>query len=159
MPRKRITLPKDIDELFERGDLAELTAVFDRCALDATTGSSKSTALAQDKCPDDLARWLVAQGADIEFPSRYGLTPLMSRASFGSVTVLLDLGANVEAAGPSGTALHRAAEAGNVQNIDMLIAAGAAVDAHGQGRMTLSSTLSSERATLASSGLSKSPIG
>jgi len=62
---KKKTLPKDFEPMLERGSLAELKAVFDVCELDARGGYSKQTALAFDKCPDDLARWLVAQGADL----------------------------------------------------------------------------------------------
>lgn len=77
---KRKTLPTDFELLLERGTMAELKAVFDVCELNARGGYSKETALAFDKCPDDLARWLAAQGADLSATDTWGNTPLHSRA-------------------------------------------------------------------------------
>src|SRR5664279_2542604 len=76
----RKTLPKDFESLLEKGTMAELKAVFDVCEIDARGGYSKQTALAYDKCPDDLARWLVAQGADLSATDTWGNTPLHQRA-------------------------------------------------------------------------------
>lgn len=97
--RKRTTLPKDFDEQLEHASLGELMAVFDTCQLEATGGYGKRTALGFYNCPDELVRWLVAQGADIDARDRYQRTALHHRSSSwkGGVDLLLDLGADLEA--------------------------------------------------------------
>jgi ankyrin repeat protein len=129
---KRKTLPKDFEELLKTGDLAKLQAVFDACDVDARGGYAKQTALAFHQCPDTLARWLVAQGADLSAADTWGNTPLHRRAAdwHGDIAVLLELGADVHAAGRSiGTPLHAAADPKHAEHARLLIAAGANVDA------------------------------
>ncbi len=136
---KRKTLPKDFEELLEKADLATLQAVFDKCELDARGGYAKQTALAFDRCPDELARWLVSRGADLAAPDGWRNTPLHSRARSyrSSVEVLLELGADVNATGPSvGTPLHAAADSINPPNAARLVAHGAQVDARNQQGLT-----------------------
>lgn len=133
MAKKRKTLPKDFEEMLKTSNLADLQAVFAACELDARGGYAKQTALAFDECPDELARWLVAQGADVNAEDLYGQTPLHARAGDwqGRLDVLLELGADVHAGeGGRGTPLHRAATAGRVAHARQLIAHGARVDAH-----------------------------
>lgn len=136
---KRKTLPKDFEDLLKAGDVEALRAVFDRCELDARGGYSKQSALAYHDCPDELARWLVEQGADLEARDQWGETPLQSRARSwrGRILILLDLGADVhrgERAG--GTPLHSAAGAHNDENARLLLARGARVDALDKGGFT-----------------------
>ncbi|MDR0242735.1 MAG: ankyrin repeat domain-containing protein [Burkholderia sp.] len=81
MPKAKKKLPpKDFDALLDEGDLATLQAVFDTCDVNARGGASKRTALSFDRCPDDLARWLVAPGADIGAADAYGNTALHAAA-------------------------------------------------------------------------------
>ena len=132
MAKKKKLLPKDFEELLKQGDLARLKAVFDSCELDARGGVFKQTALAFDLCPDDLARWLVAEGADLSAGDSYGDTPLHARARSwrGRLAVLLELGADVNRGeGERGTPLHGAADGCHLDNVRQLIAAGARVDA------------------------------
>lgn len=63
MAKKKKMLPKNINDLIEDADIAALKAVYDTCELDARGGSSKRTALSLFQIPDELTRWLVAQGA------------------------------------------------------------------------------------------------
>jgi len=137
---KKKTLPKDFRELLEKGDVAQLKAVFDTCEVDARVSyGDKETALAFFACPPELARWLVAQGADIAAVDIHGNTPLHKHAgSFrGLLPLLIELGADVNAPTGSGaTALHLAAENQNASNARMLIEAGAKVDAPNRSGMT-----------------------
>lgn len=133
MPKaKKKLLPKDFDTLLKAGDIAALKAVFDACELDARGGYGKQTALAFRDCPDELARWLVGQGADIEARDAYGRTPLHEHAGSwqGRVEVLLDLGADIQAQDTEGdTPLHKAARSGNAGAVGVLLARGARADA------------------------------
>jgi hypothetical protein len=136
---KRNALPKDFEELLKTGDLAKLEAVFDACDVDARGGYAKRTALAFDDCPDALARWLVAKGADLSATDASGSTPLHCRARSwrGSVAMLLELGADVHSTSASiGTPLHAAADGKRAENARLLLAAGANVDAKNDDRLT-----------------------
>jgi hypothetical protein len=130
-PRKRL-LPKNFEELLEKGELSELKEVFEACDLNARGGYGKQTALAFDECPDELAQWLVAQGADLSAADTWGNTPLHSRARSrkGRIQVLLELGADVNSSSASiGTPLHAASSSHNVENALLLLERGALVDA------------------------------
>jgi hypothetical protein len=135
---KRKTLPKDFEELLKKGDLATLQAVFDGCDVDARGGPGKHTALAFPECPDELARWLVERGADLSATDTWGNTPLHKRARAwsGTIAVLLELGAEVEATASIGTPLHAAADSKHAQNAGLLIRAGARVDAKNKEGLT-----------------------
>ncbi|NYG58682.1 hypothetical protein BJ980_001605 [Nocardioides daedukensis] len=129
MAKKRKTLPADFRDLLETGDLAALQAVFDKCELDARGGYSKTTALGFADCPDDLARWLVGQGLDVDTSSlRDQRTPLHERASgWRSIAVLIELGADVNVRDSQGsTPMHAAAMVPH--NLEALISGGAEVD-------------------------------
>ncbi|WJH39392.1 ankyrin repeat domain-containing protein [Aliirhizobium terrae] len=82
-PKKKKTLPKDFEALLEAGDVAAVRAVFDTCDVNAYGGATKRTALAFNDLPDEVARWLVENGADISAPDSYGETPLHHRADRG----------------------------------------------------------------------------
>jgi len=136
---RRKTLPKDFESLLENATMAELKAIFHVCEIDARGGYSKQTALAFDKCPDDLARWLVAQGADLSATDTWGNTPLHSRAGSrrSSIDVLLALGADVNNASSSiGTPLHAAADSHNATHARLLLQHGAGVNDRNQERLT-----------------------
>ena len=131
MAKKRKTLPKDFKELLTNGDIGKLIEVFDKCELNAYENYSKKTALGFDKCPDELAKWLVDNGADIQANDRWGRTPLhnRSRSIFGNIKSLLDLGAKVNDKGDCHeTPLHSAALSHNVSNTKILIDYGADIN-------------------------------
>ncbi|RFS22699.1 ankyrin repeat domain-containing protein [Chitinophaga silvatica] len=131
MAKKKITLPKDFEELLSKGDLQELKEVFNKCEIDARGGYGKQTALAYDNCPHSLAKWLVEQGANLEATDTWGNTALhnRSRSYFGNIESLLELGADVNNGGSSvGTPLHAAADSHNVENTKLLLAHGAKPD-------------------------------
>ncbi|MCD6048689.1 MAG: hypothetical protein K0Q55_92 [Verrucomicrobia bacterium] len=136
---KRKTLPKDIKSLLEKATIAELKAVFETCEIDARGGYGKQTALALDECPDDLARWLVAQGADLSATDTWGNTPLHERARSrrGSIEVLLALGADVHSTSSSiGTPLHAAAASYHAAHARLLLQYGARVDELNKERLS-----------------------
>lgn len=147
--RKRKTLPKDFGELLEQSSLAELVTVFDACELEAIGGYSKSTALGFYNCPDELVRWLVEQGADIDARDTYQRTALHHRSSswLGGVDLLLDLGADIEAQDYQGdTPLHAAAKRHKAAAIAALIRRGANIDARSrQGHNVLHIALATTR--------------
>ena len=119
--------------------IAELKAVFDVCEIDARGGPGKQTALAFDKCPDDLARWLVAQGADLSATDTWGNTPLHDRAQSrrSSIDVLLELGADINRASSSiGTPLHAAANSHNATHARLLLQHGARADERNKEQLT-----------------------
>lgn len=128
--KKKATLPKDFDEIVESKNSEKIISVFEACDVNAKGGYSKQTALAFDLLPDDVARWLVSNGADINAPDMRNNTPLHSRAVSGrsSMKVLLELGANVHSKNTyEYTPLHTAAQSHNVANTKLLIAYGANV--------------------------------
>ncbi|MBP2298981.1 ankyrin repeat domain-containing protein [Azospirillum picis] len=138
---KRKTLPKDFESLLKTGDVEALKAVFDGCDVNARGGVFKQTALAFNDCPDELARWLVDNGADCSAPDSYGDTPLHSRSGHwqGRIQILLDLGADVHSGeNGRGTPLHKAAAVGNRRAVELLLEHGARVDAlDGSGQTPL----------------------
>lgn len=130
--QKRKTLPKNFGDMLETAPLDELIAVFSVCDLEATGGYGKSTALGFYNCPDALAEWLVAQGANIDAVDTYRRTPLHHRSASwkGGVDLLLSLGADIEARDCRGyTPLHAAAESHKSGSVRALALKGADRDA------------------------------
>jgi hypothetical protein len=130
--KKKKRLPSDFEALLDTGDLPALQAVFDTCDVNARGGFEKQTALAFYNCPEQLARWLVAHGADLGAGDARGETPLHARANRrqAKVDVLLELGADVNATDSSQqTPLHAAAFRMNVDAVAKLLARGPVVDA------------------------------
>lgn len=110
MARKRKTLPNDFEELLKSGDLEALKKVYEECEVAAyERRGCKRTALHFRDCPDELARWLVDRGLDVDTRDYAGNTPLYWRVIWGGVDVLLELGADVNARNNYGyTPLHNA---------------------------------------------------
>jgi len=139
MAKKRKTLPKNFQELIDAKDIPALKAVFDVCEIDAYDGANRETALHYYNVPDEFARWVVAQGLDINVRDHYERTPLHRQAIVGSdsVNVLLELGADVHAKDKydSDTPLHMAAEH-HEATVRTLIAHGADVNAKNNAGIT-----------------------
>jgi ankyrin repeat protein len=140
MAKKKKTLPKNFYELIKENNIDNLKIVFDTCELDARGGYGKSTALSFFNIPDELVRWMVEKGADIEAVDIYERTALHCRtmARSGNITVLLELGANVNAIDKYGdTPLHFAAGSSfNVSSVEKLIAYGADANAFNTNKQT-----------------------
>ncbi|PWB28398.1 ankyrin repeat domain-containing protein [Flavobacterium sp. HTF] len=140
MAKKKKTLPKNFDELIEKKDIEALKAVFDTCELEARGGYGKSTALSFWSIPDELVRWLVQNGADIEAVDIYKRTALHQNAMIhtGKITTLLELGANVHAIDNYGdTPLHFATSSGfNADAVKKLIEYGADINSLNNSKQT-----------------------
>lgn len=140
MAKKRKTLPKNFKELIKENNIEELKNIFDSCELDARGGYGKTTALSFYKVPDELVRWLVENGADIEAKDPYGFTALhiRSRMLNGDITNLLELGANVKAIDRFGdTPLHLAAGVSfSSASVKKLIEYGAEINALNVNKQT-----------------------
>ncbi|MCU0352050.1 MAG: ankyrin repeat domain-containing protein [Flavobacterium sp.] len=125
MAKKKKTLPKNFDELIQENNIDNLKKVFDTCELDARGGYGKATALSFFNVPDELVRWLIENGADIEAVDDYKRTALHQHtmARSGKIAIFLELGANVNAVDNYGdTPLHFAAGSSfNVSSVKKLI--------------------------------------
>lgn len=129
--KKKITLPKNFEEILEKGNIEEAKAVFEQCDVNARGGYAKQSAIAFDKCPDDLARWLIERGADLHATDTWGNTPLHQRARSkrSSIQILIELGADLNSKSSSiGTPLHAAANSHNPASIRLLVDHGAKVN-------------------------------
>lgn len=130
--KKKQKLPKDFETLLKTHSVAELQTLFTTYDLNARGGYGDYPALAFSECPDELARWLVDQGADLHAENQYGETPLHARARHwrGQTEILLQLGADPNRGeGGRGTPLHEAADSFKPANVQQLLAHGAWVDA------------------------------
>ena len=82
MAKKRITLPKDFEEIMERNDISELAKVYETCDINAYERDwMKTPALCMYGISKEFIDSLVAHGADINIKNVYGDTPLMRQAS------------------------------------------------------------------------------
>lgn len=136
---KKKILPKNFEELLEKGDIEKLKSVFETCDINARGGYGKQTALAFDNCRHSLAKWLIKNGADIEATDTWGNTPLheRSRSRKGKIKNLIELGADVNSKTASiGTPLHAAADSHNYENIKILVEAGAKIDELNKAKLT-----------------------
>ena len=129
--KKRKTLPKEMKELLENGDIAALKEQFLRCDPNAVTGKYGSNIFSLTPLPREFAFWAKEQGADVNFKDHYGKTPVFNHASFwnGDVQLLIDLGAEVNVAQDDGTTpLHLAALCGRANAVKALLKAGVDVN-------------------------------
>ncbi|MEK4117314.1 ankyrin repeat domain-containing protein [Paenibacillus sp. FSL W8-0919] len=139
MGKKKKTLPRNFDELIDAGDIAALKEVFTKCEWDARGGYSKSTALSFFNIPDELVRWLVEQGADLNARDNYGRTALHKHAMSwnGNTELLIDLGADIEAADyQDETPLFAAASSFKSKSVHTLVTKGANINAKNKMRQT-----------------------
>lgn len=135
---KRKTLPTNFTEVLETGSFEAQKAVFDNCALDAyERGYSHDTALHQYAIKEELARYLVAEGLNINIQNAYGRTPLYTHSTVGAplVAVLLELGADVNLANNDGcTPLFTALANARVDTVKLLLEHGANINHKNQAK-------------------------
>jgi hypothetical protein len=122
-PKKK-NLPDDFAELLEVGDIKRLKKLFNKYDPNAVCGVDKRTALGVPNMPDELVRWLVAEGADVNARNGLGQTPLC--AGNVNIALLLELGADIEAKCMySYTPLHFAAARYEASSVRTLLEFGA----------------------------------
>ena len=135
MARKRKTLPKEFEDLVNAGDIDALKKVFDKCEMNVY-----SDALSFSNIPDELVRWLVTQGADINAKdATYGKTALHAHAGCwnGDITVFLELGADITLKNKYGkTPLQVAARSYNARCVEALVNQGADIFVVNEDGMT-----------------------
>ena len=127
--KKRVTLPKNFEELINNGDIEGLKALYEKCELNASYDGrfGKNTALHHANVPEELVRWLVGEGLDVNVENYYGRTPLYSHATLGrsSVKLFYDLGGDVEKTDRYGNApLHTAASFFHSDTVRFLVERG-----------------------------------
>lgn len=136
---KRKTLPKDFEQLVETGNEQEIKNVFEKCDINAYGGYNKGNAF-EFLISESMMRWLLEQGADINYVDTYGYTPLMYHAGHKNAeeqaVYLVNLGADifVTQGWNRETVLHKAVSAGCLNLVKCLLEAGAdatATDANG----------------------------
>ena len=130
MVRLRKTLPDGISDLLSGGDLEQISTALSRCEIGARSRDySRITVLHLTPCSDEVVRWLVERGEDINAEDRFGNRPLHCRVvgkEYRQIPLLLELGADVDAASHNGvTPLLRAASYCSLEAIDILLDSGA----------------------------------
>lgn len=139
MSKKIKTLPANFGELVKTNEISAIMEVFELCEWDALGGYSKGTALSFRQIPDEMVRWLVEQGADINAADKYKRTPLHAQAASwsGNIPLLLELGADLEALDyQNETPLHSAASSYRTQAVRDLVVHGANVHAANKRNIT-----------------------
>lgn len=123
-------LPYGILDLLKARNIEELKNVFSKCDPNAVayTGYNIFSLMPM---PREFAFWAKEQGADINFQNHYGRTPIFEIVRRdGDVPLLIELGADIEAADKNGfTPLHVAAASGSKKAVRTLLKAGAKIDA------------------------------
>ncbi len=129
--KKRVTLPKNFKELIESGNMEMLKKVYEECELYAYDDRySKNTALHHYDVPNELVRWLVEQGLDVNTENYYGRTALDRHATLGDDTVklLFELGGDIGKTDCYGNSpLHTAAVFFHPDTVRFLVENGADV--------------------------------
>lgn len=76
---KRKTLPKDFEQLVQTASDEDIKKVFGKCDINAYGGYNKGNAL-EFPLSEEMMRWLIGQGIDINYVDQYGYTPLLYHA-------------------------------------------------------------------------------
>jgi ankyrin repeat protein len=127
---KRKTLPKDFEQLVQTASDEDIKKVLGKCDINAYGGYNKGNAL-EFPLSEEMMRWLIGQGIDINYVDQYGYTPLLYHAgrmaSEKQAIALVKLGADITATQglDRETVMHVAVKTGNLELVKCLIQAGA----------------------------------
>ena len=75
---KRKTLPKDFEQLVQTASDEDIKKVLGKCDINAYGGYNKGNAL-EFPLSEEMMRWLIEQGIDINYVDQYGYTAALSR--------------------------------------------------------------------------------
>lgn len=127
---KEKTLPKDFEQLVQTASDEDIKKVLGKCDINAYGGYNKGNAL-EFPLSEEMMRWLIEQGIDINYVDQYGYTPLLYHAgrmsSEKQAIALVKLGADITATQglDRETVMHVAVKTGNLELVKCLIQAGA----------------------------------
>ncbi|WP_035789845.1 ankyrin repeat domain-containing protein [Butyrivibrio sp. XBB1001] len=132
--QKRKTLPKDIENYIS--DDEAVKAVFEKCDINAYGGYRKGNIFFY-KISENMIKWCLEQGADINYQDQFHSTALMehlgiaSKESEKQALLLIKNGADVNYVGGTtrDCALARAISSGHMEAVEALLAAGADLNA------------------------------
>lgn len=140
--KKRVTLPKEFGELIQTGDREKLKEIYQQCQLSAVYNGRylMYTALHHPMVPNELVRWLVEQGLNVNIENYYGRSPLYEQSAHGqcdTVKLLFELGADIEKPDRyKNRPLHAAANCFRVDAVRFLVEKGANVHAKNARKQT-----------------------
>ncbi len=127
---KRKTLPKDLEEYIT--DDEAVKAVFEKCDINAYGTYNKGNIFSY-LISEDMIKWCIEQGADINYIDRFGSTPLMHHLSYANkehekeALLLIANGADIHytAKMHKESAIFKAVQSKRIEAVEALIAAGA----------------------------------
>lgn len=127
---KRKTLPKDLEEYIT--DDEAVKAVFEKCDINAYGTYNKGNIFSY-LISEDMIKWCIEQGADINYIDRFGSTPLMRHLSYANkehekeALLLIANGADIHYTDKmyKESAIFKAVQSKRIEAIETLIAAGA----------------------------------
>ena len=122
-------LPENFLSILSSRGMAGLKSVFQTCSLEATLSYGQTAVFYAQRMSEEMMRWLVEQGADINAVNKWGETSLhniISHLAFEgqlqTVDLLIRLGADIHAVTPDGdTPLHYAAKWGHLSIVEKLV--------------------------------------
>lgn len=147
--KKRTTLPKNFQELLDKGNMEELKEVFLKCDVNANNGNYTANAFAMAPLPREFAFWLKEHGGDINKKDNYDKSPIFAHSTYynGDVSLVIELGGNPkETTKDCETPLHFAATYGRPAAVKALIENGADVNAKEKPRFNDNNYTPMERA-------------
>ncbi|MEG0276316.1 MAG: ankyrin repeat domain-containing protein [Coprobacillus sp.] len=126
--KRRKTLPKELKQLIENNNIEDIKKLYKKCRENAYDTFTENNVLCYRDLSEELIRWFIEQGCDINYVGRWKKTPLHYQASYyeNHVQLYLDLGANIEALDyMEQTPLHYATDSKSLNNVKTLVESGA----------------------------------